>query len=191
MMADLDVDLMVEEDERLRELRDSLIDAAREGRCENNEKNGPVGYYVEMMLVEPHVRTDEAVVAPPPELDRSNPMNQKKVPPGAPTRMGEEEEEMDGCPNDDDVNDDDNGRRPGRRKSVLRRDVHASRRFAGPTGPWEKACTKAFCNIGLDVRKALARVEFPTFPEGCRERTFREVYQLNARVSYIGRAGRM
>ena len=35
----------------------------------------------------------------------------------------------------------------------------------------------------LDVQKALARVEFPAFPEGRRGQTFREVYQLNAQVS--------
>jgi hypothetical protein len=27
------------------------------------------------------------------------------------------------------------------------------------------------------------RLEFPEFPEGCKGRAFREVYQLNARVS--------
>lgn len=37
--------------------------------------------------------------------------------------------------------------------------------------------------IGLQVRKAVVRCEFPEFPEGCKDQTFREVYQLNARVS--------
>jgi hypothetical protein len=40
-----------------------------------------------------------------------------------------------------------------------------------------------FDSISLNVRKAVVRLEFPEFPEGCKERAFREVYQLNARVS--------
>mmetsp|Transcript_9900 Transcript_9900/g.14600 ORF Transcript_9900/g.14600 Transcript_9900/m.14600 type:complete len:505 (-) Transcript_9900:131-1645(-) len=36
--------------------------------------------------------------------------------------------------------------------------------------------------VGLQVRKAVVRCEFPEFPEGCKEKTFREVYQLNARL---------
>lgn len=35
------------------------------------------------------------------------------------------------------------------------------------------------------MKKALVRVEFPLFSEGCKNKTFREVYQLNARVSVI------
>lgn len=42
---------------------------------------------------------------------------------------------------------------------------------------------KATCEMtALIVRKACVKCEFPTFPEGCKGRTFREVYQLNARV---------
>ena len=37
--------------------------------------------------------------------------------------------------------------------------------------------------LSLIVRKAIVRFEFPDFPEGCQGRPFREVYQLNARVS--------
>ena len=33
--------------------------------------------------------------------------------------------------------------------------------------------------MALDVKKALVRVEFPVFPEGCKDKTFREVYQLS------------
>ena len=40
--------------------------------------------------------------------------------------------------------------------------------------------------MALDVKKALVRVEFPVFPEGCKDKTFWEVYQLNARVSFFG-----
>jgi hypothetical protein len=39
--------------------------------------------------------------------------------------------------------------------------------------------------LSLKVRKAIVRFEFPDFPEGCKGRPFREIYQLNARVSCI------
>ena len=38
----------------------------------------------------------------------------------------------------------------------------------------------------LIVRKAVVKCEFPNFPEGCKDRAFREVYQLNARVRKSG-----
>ena len=41
---------------------------------------------------------------------------------------------------------------------------------------------QAFELLSLKVRKAVVQYEFPDFPEGCKGRTFREVYQLNARV---------
>jgi hypothetical protein len=37
----------------------------------------------------------------------------------------------------------------------------------------------------LQVRKAVVKCEFPDFPEGCKGRAFREVYQLNARVRFV------
>jgi len=36
--------------------------------------------------------------------------------------------------------------------------------------------------VALKVRKAIVSLEFPEFPEGCKGRAFRDVYQLNARV---------
>jgi len=42
-----------------------------------------------------------------------------------------------------------------------------------------KAC---FDNVALQARKAVVKCEFPDFPEGCKGRPFREVYQLNARL---------
>lgn len=42
-----------------------------------------------------------------------------------------------------------------------------------------------FEELALKVRKAIVRLEFPEFPEGCKGRPFREVYQLNARVSLV------
>lgn len=37
--------------------------------------------------------------------------------------------------------------------------------------------------VSLQVRKAIVQMEFPEFPEGCKGKAFRDVYQLNARVS--------
>lgn len=44
----------------------------------------------------------------------------------------------------------------------------------------------AFEFTALHVRKAVVKCEFPEFPEGCKGRAFREVYQLNARVRVCG-----
>jgi len=46
-----------------------------------------------------------------------------------------------------------------------------------------KAAKAAFDRVALIVRMAIVRLEFPEFPEGCKGKQFREVYQLNARVS--------
>ena len=62
--------------------------------------------------------------------------------------------------------------------------MFASQQFV-KAGPWEKANLKSFDEISLDLRKSLVRVEFPLFPEGCQGKTFRQVYQLNARVSSV------
>ena len=40
-----------------------------------------------------------------------------------------------------------------------------------------------FDNLALKVRKSLVALEFPEFPEGCRGHSFKDIYQLNARVS--------
>jgi hypothetical protein len=45
---------------------------------------------------------------------------------------------------------------------------------------------RAFSKIpSLVVRKGVVRCEFPVFPEGLKGKTFREINQLNARVSYM------
>jgi hypothetical protein len=41
--------------------------------------------------------------------------------------------------------------------------------------------------LSLNVRKAIVKFEFPDFPEGCQGKPFREIYQLNARVSHAMR----
>lgn len=43
----------------------------------------------------------------------------------------------------------------------------------------------AFDFLVLQVRKTVVKIEFPEFPEGCKGRPFREVYQLNARVRLL------
>eukprot|EP00977_Amphora_coffeiformis_P006560 scaffold1404_cov166-Amphora_coffeaeformis.AAC.27 len=40
----------------------------------------------------------------------------------------------------------------------------------------------AFDLVVIAARKSVVRLEFPEFPEGCKGRPFREVYQLNARL---------
>lgn len=49
--------------------------------------------------------------------------------------------------------------------------------------PGFKEAMTAFEYASLQIRKAIVKLEFPDFPEGCKGRPFREVYQLNARVS--------
>ena len=48
-----------------------------------------------------------------------------------------------------------------------------------------KEAKAAFDYVALQVRKAAVRCEFPEFPEGCKGKPFRDIYQLNARVSAV------
>ena len=48
--------------------------------------------------------------------------------------------------------------------------------------PGFKEAIAAFEFAALQIRKAVVKLEFPDFPEGCKGRSFRDVYQLNARV---------
>lgn len=54
-----------------------------------------------------------------------------------------------------------------------------------------KEAKEVFDAIALKVRKSIVRLEFPSFPEGCKGVAFRDVYQLNARVSAGPRLGSM
>lgn len=47
-----------------------------------------------------------------------------------------------------------------------------------------KEAKEAFEFAALQIRKAIVKLEFPDFPEGCKGRPFRDVYQLNARVRF-------
>jgi hypothetical protein len=52
-----------------------------------------------------------------------------------------------------------------------------------------KEAKEIFEMVALKVRKSIVRLEFPSFPDGCQGRAFKDVYQLNARVSVVARAG--
>jgi len=162
----------VTEDEKLSGLRQRLIDAREHAGEEKDAVDGEgsaLGYYVELLLVDPLVPLDEAVIAPPSTLDRASP-NAKTLS----SSFRGSSSAMHGL----DDSDDEDIAPP---KNAFVKDIYSSQKFANP-GPWERANTKAFGDVGLDLRKALVRVEFPVFPEGCKEKTFREVYQLNARL---------
>lgn len=60
----------------------------------------------------------------------------------------------------------------------------SSKSIASTSLPGFREAKATFEMAALVVRKAVVKCEFPNFPEGCKGRTFREVYQLNARVSY-------
>ena len=137
----------------------------------SNEEGGEqppiLGYQVTIMLCEPHIQNEDIVIPPPSYLDKCD-ANFKPVP----------------YPNDNDDTVYNGCGHKGQGGGVFSDNVCTSLQFVKP-GPWEKANLDAFELIALDLKKALVRVEFPMFPEGCREKTFREVYQLNARVSFV------
>jgi len=49
--------------------------------------------------------------------------------------------------------------------------------------PALKVVKPVFETLALKIRKSLVALEFPVFPEGCKGRPFKDIYQLNARVS--------
>ena len=170
---------MINSDEQLMVLQQQALDArlANNNDGENEEKL--MGYYVTIMLCEPHVPNEEVVIPPPSFLDKLD--SAFKAVPYSQSQRGD----------DDDAATAGNGYHGGGNQdgggvfSPSNKDnICTSQQFVAP-GPWEKANLKAFELIALDVKKALVRVEFPMFPEGCRDKTFREVYQLNARVSVV------
>jgi hypothetical protein len=166
---------MINSDEQLMVLQQQALDARLANNNEKEEKM--MGYYVTIMLCEPHVPNEEVVIPPPSFLDKLD--GAFKAVPYSLSQRG-----------DDDAATAGNGYQGGGGKqdggvfspSNNDNNICTSQQFVAP-GPWEKANLKAFELIALDVKKALVRVEFPMFPEGCRDKTFREVYQLNARVS--------
>jgi len=46
----------------------------------------------------------------------------------------------------------------------------------------DKVEKKVFEIIGFDVTKTLSKVGFPEFPEGLKDKTFKEIYQLNNKI---------
>ena len=152
----------IEEDGELRSLRDGARSAQEGG------EGGSLGYYVEMLLLEPHASPDEPAVGPPRDIDKGVPSSK----PGLVRPHVGRGEEIDAS----------NSASPPWTGSALATDMYESGQFKTRPGPWEKANLKAFNDVGLDLRKALVRIEFPDFPEGCRGKTFKSVYQLNARL---------
>lgn len=170
---------MINSDEQLMVLQQQALDA-RLANNENEEKL--MGYYVTIMLCEPHVPNEEVVIPPPSFLDKLD-GSFKAVPysqSSQPARGDGDNAATAGNGYHGGGNQDGGGVfSPSNNDNIC-----TSQQFVAP-GPWEKANLKAFELIALDVKKALVRVEFPMFPEGCRDKTFREVYQLNARVSVV------
>lgn len=53
-----------------------------------------------------------------------------------------------------------------------------------PSPPATKVARPIFDTLALKIRKSLVTLEFPEFPEGCKGRPFKDIYQLNARVRF-------
>mmetsp|Transcript_729 Transcript_729/g.1016 ORF Transcript_729/g.1016 Transcript_729/m.1016 type:complete len:516 (+) Transcript_729:340-1887(+) len=57
-----------------------------------------------------------------------------------------------------------------------------SKSVASTSLPGFREAKGTFEMTALVVRKAVVKCEFPDFPEGCKGKAFREIYQLNARL---------
>jgi hypothetical protein len=60
-----------------------------------------------------------------------------------------------------------------------------SKSVASTSLPGFREAKGTFEMTALVVRKAVVKCEFPDFPEGCKGKAFREIYQLNARVGVM------
>jgi hypothetical protein len=61
----------------------------------------------------------------------------------------------------------------------------SSKTLTSTTLPGFREAKGVLEHTSLVVRKGVVRCEFPVFPEGLKGKTFREIYQLNARVSFF------
>ena len=174
---------MINSDEQLMVLQQQALDArlANNNDGENEEKL--MGYYVTIMLCEPHVPNEEVVIPPPSFLDKLDSAF-KAVPYSQSSQAARDDGDNDATATAGNGYQGGGNQDGGVFSPSNNNNICTSQQFIAP-GPWEKANLKAFELIALDVKKALVRVEFPMFPEGCRDKTFREVYQLNARVSVV------
>ena len=164
---------MVNENENLKLLKQQVLDArlANEVNNQDTNNNNNSGYNVTIMLCEPHVTNDDIVIPPPSYWDKLD-ANFNAVP-YPKNHTGSDDVNFFYCHG----GGNDFGGGFGGKNNIC-----SPLKFISP-GPWEKANLQAFELIALDVKKALVRVEFPMVTE-CRKKTFREVYQLNAKVSY-------
>jgi hypothetical protein len=179
---------MINSDEQLMVLQQQALDARlanNDEMCNNsdgNEGQSLMGYYVTIMLCEPHVPNEEVVIPPPSFLDKLD--GAFKAVPYSQSSQAARDDGDDAATAGNGYQGGGNQEGGGVFSPSNNDNICTSQQFVAP-GPWEKANLKAFELIALDVRKALVRVEFPMFPEGCRDKTFRQVYQLNARVSVV------
>ena len=67
-------------------------------------------------------------------------------------------------------------------ETVLQPKVTVDPSPIAPPLPGTKEVKPVFDLLCIAVRKSVVRLEFPEFPEGCKGVSFREIYQLNARV---------
>lgn len=180
---------MINSDEQLMVLQQHALDARSANNDEmynnsdGNEGQSLMGYYVTIMLCEPHVPNEEVVIPPPSFLDKLDGAF-KAVPYSQSSQAARDGDNAATATAGNGYHGGGNQDGGGVFNPSNKDNICTSQQFVAP-GPWEKANLKAFELIALDVKKALVRVEFPMFPEGCRDKTFREVYQLNARVSVV------
>lgn len=178
---------MIQENEPLQRLRQCVLDArlanqdctststtSSSSRGNGHDQRSLLGYEVTIMLCEPHIQNEDIVIPPPSYLDKCDDNFQPVQHP----KTTNSNDAIKYNPTTTTNN------KQGIFQNTTTNNICNSLQFVAP-GPWEKANLNAFELIALDLKKALVRVEFPLFPEGCREKTFREVYQLNARVSFL------
>eukprot|EP00804_Cyclotella_cryptica_P026187 CCRYP_009771-RA/>CCRYP_009771-RA protein AED:0.10 eAED:0.10 QI:893/1/1/1/1/1/5/672/723 len=154
------IEELAKNDEELGRLKEKVDHCTNHGLADTNHvrfeaDEEPHGYYVEIMLLEPHVKDNDVVIGPPSDLDKTTPTFRPR------SDASNENISENGC--------------------IFQR-VYSSRQFTTAPGRWEYENIRAFLNVALDMQKALVRIEFPEFEEGCKDKTFREVFQLNARL---------
>ena len=136
--------------------------------------NSHQGYHVEILLIKPNIHKDieeqdednaEVVFSPPEELNKMALSYRPLV-----------------HNNEMSFNHNNNHNNININQENIHQQIYTLPQFTQPSSPREEMNLKVFRLIVLDLQKALVRIEFPKFREGCGDKTFREVYQLNAKV---------
>lgn len=164
-IGEMNVESLIHENEVLKGYQDAIFGALAgengidaQGVTNTTGKDTPRGIHVDILLLEPDIRQEDAVVIPPPPELNKMASNYRPYSNTTTTTTNNNE-------------------------GSLYERVYTSSQFTTRTSYWEQVNIQAFTLVALDIRKALVRVEFPEFDEGFKEKTFREVYQLNAKVS--------